>query len=171
MARTISRPLNNTALGPDGILNKALKMCGLLTAPWLVDVARACFVIGYYPRLRRAIITFVLRKEGKADYLFLGSYRPIALENTLSKILERVIADHIADTAKEHALLLQSQIGARKNRLTLLALTLLAATIKSAWAMRRDFIVLILSLDISGAYNNVPYKHLLYIFRAKGFLE
>jgi len=37
--------------------------------------------------------------------------------------------------------------------------------------MRRDFIVLILSLDISSAYNNVPYKRLLYIFRVKGFLE
>ena len=54
----------------------------------------------------RPIITFVLRKEGKADYLLLGSYRPIALENTLSKILERVIADYIVDTAEEHALLL-----------------------------------------------------------------
>jgi len=77
----------------------------------------------------------------------------------------------MADTAEEHALLPQSQMGARKNRLTLSALTLLAATIKSAWAMRRDFIVLMLSLDISGAYNNVPYECLLYILRAKGFLE
>ena len=69
-------------------------------------MARVYFIIGYYLRLRRAIITFILYKEGKADYLFLGSYRPITLENTLSKILERVIADYIADTAKEHALLL-----------------------------------------------------------------
>jgi len=37
--------------------------------------------------------------------------------------------------------------------------------------MRKDFVVLMLSLDISGAYNNIPYKHLLYILRAKGFLE
>ena len=73
----------------------------------------------------------------------------------------------MADTTEEHALLPQSQIGARKNRLTLLALTLLAATIKSAWAMRRDFVVLMLSLDISGVYDNVPYKRLLYILRAK----
>jgi len=48
-------------------------------------------------------------------------------------------------------------MGVRKNRSTLSALTLLAATIKSAWAIRRDFVVSILSLDISGAYNNVPY--------------
>jgi len=73
--------------------------------------------------------------------------------------------------AEEHALLPQSQIGARKNRLMLLALTLLATTIKTAWAMRKDFIVLMLSLDISGAYNNIPYERLLYILRAKGFPE
>ena len=71
-----------------------------------MDIAKAYFIIGYYLKLKRAITTFILRKEGKADYLFLGSYRPIALKNTLSKILKRVIADRIADTAKEHALLL-----------------------------------------------------------------
>jgi len=49
---------------------------------------------------------FILCKEGKVDYLFLGSYRPIALENTLSKILERVIADRIVDMVEEYALLL-----------------------------------------------------------------
>jgi hypothetical protein len=106
MARIISRLLNNTVLGLDRIPNKALKTCGLLIALWLADIARAYFAIGYYLRLRRAITTYILRKEGKVDYLLLGSYRPIALKNTLSKILERVVVDRIADTAKEHALLL-----------------------------------------------------------------
>ena len=103
--------------------------------------------------------------------LFLGSYYLITLENTLSKILKKVIADYIADTAKKHVLLLQSQMGARKNCLILLALMLLVTTIKSAWLMRRDFVVLMLSLDISGAYDNVPYKRLLHILRVKGFPE
>jgi hypothetical protein len=71
-----------------------------------ITLARVYFIIGYYLRLKRAIITFILYKEGKVNYLFLGSYRPIALENTLSKILERVIADYIVDIAKEYALLL-----------------------------------------------------------------
>ena len=103
--RTISRLLNNIVLGLDRILNKALKAYRLLIVPWLIDIARAYFIIGYYLRLRRAIITFILYKEGKADYLFLGSYRPITLKNTLSKILERVIADYIVDMAEEYALL------------------------------------------------------------------
>ena len=62
-------------------------------------------------------------------------------------------------------------MGARKNRSTLLALTLLTNTIKTAWAIQKDFIVLMLSLDISGAYNNIPHKYLLYIFKIKGFLK
>ena len=106
MAKTISRLLNNIALGLDRIPNKALKTYGPLIVPWLTDIARVCFIIGYFLRLRRAIITVIIYKEGKADYLLLGSYYPIALENTLSKILERVIVKRIADIAKEHALLL-----------------------------------------------------------------
>jgi len=47
-----------------------------------------------------------IKKKGKADYLIPGSYRPITLENTLNKILERVIADYIADMAEEYTLLL-----------------------------------------------------------------
>ena len=60
MARTISRLLNNTVLGPDGILNKALKTYGPLIAPWLADIAKVCFTIGYYPRLGRSMIMVVL---------------------------------------------------------------------------------------------------------------
>ena len=74
MARTISRLLNNIVLGLDRILNEALKTYRPLIAPWLADIARVYFIIGYYLRLRRAIITVVLRKEGKADYLLPGSY-------------------------------------------------------------------------------------------------
>ena len=60
MARTISYLLNNIVLGLDRILNKALKTYRLLIAPWLIDIARVYFTIGYYSRLRRSIITVIL---------------------------------------------------------------------------------------------------------------
>ena len=106
MARTISRLLNNTALGLNRILNKALKTCGPLIVLWLANIAKTYFIIGYYLKLKKAITIFILHKKGKADYLFLGSYHPITLENTLSKILKKVIIDYIADIAEEHTLLL-----------------------------------------------------------------
>ena len=74
MARTISCLLNNIVLRLDKILNKALKTCGPLIIFWLVDIARACFIIGYYLRFKRAVIIVILYKESKADYLILRSY-------------------------------------------------------------------------------------------------
>ena len=132
MAKTISCLLNNTVLGLDRILNKALKTCRPLIVLWLTDVAKIYFIIGYYLRLKKAITIFILYKEGKVNYLFLESYRPIALKNTLSKILEKAIVDYMADIAEEHALLPQSQMGVRKSYLTLLVFILLTTTIKSA---------------------------------------
>ena len=60
MARTISRLLNNIALELNRILNKALKTYSLLIAPWLANIAKTYFAIGYYPRLKRFIIMVVL---------------------------------------------------------------------------------------------------------------
>ena len=70
-----------------------------------MDIAKIYFIIGYYLKLKKAIITFILRKKGKANYLLLENYRFITLKNTLSKILKRVIVDYIVDTAKKYALL------------------------------------------------------------------
>jgi hypothetical protein len=108
MARIISRFLNNIVLELDRILNKVLKTYRLLIAFWLIDIAKIYFAIGYYLKFRKVIIIYILYKEGKADYLLLRSYYFIILENTLSKILERVVVDYIADIAKEYALLPQS---------------------------------------------------------------
>jgi hypothetical protein len=48
---------------------------------------------------------YILYKEGKADYSLLKSYCFITLKNTLSKILKRVVVNHITNIAKEYALL------------------------------------------------------------------
>ena len=104
MARTISCLLNNIVLGLNRIPNEALKTCGLLIIPWLADIAKAYFAIGYFLRLKKAIIIIILCKEGKIDYFLLGSYCFIALKNTFNKILKRVIIEYITNIAKEHTL-------------------------------------------------------------------
>jgi len=47
----------------------------------------------------------VLRKEGKKNYSLPGSYRLIALKNTLAKVLEKYIANIISKAAEEYRLL------------------------------------------------------------------
>jgi hypothetical protein len=50
----------------------------------------------------------VLRKLGKADYSLPSSYRPIALENTLGKILERLVTKRLLEVLEENSLLLKT---------------------------------------------------------------
>jgi len=95
---------NGKALGPDGILNEVLKMVALVIIKDLVEVASYCFTNGTIPESLKESITVVLRKEGKKNYSLLGSYRPIALKNTLAKVLEKYIANIILEVAEEYGL-------------------------------------------------------------------
>src|SRR6266702_5550745 len=55
MAKTISHLLNNTALRLNKIPNKALKTYRPLITPWFINIARACFAINRYPRLKKTM--------------------------------------------------------------------------------------------------------------------
>ena len=64
----------------------------------------------------------ILKKPGKSDYTNPLAYRPIALLNTLEKVLKAVILNRIKFIAEAHDLLLDTQYGARTNRATETAL-------------------------------------------------
>jgi len=71
----------------------------------LVEVASYYFTNRIVLESLKESITIVLRKEGKKDYSLLGSYRPIALKNTLVKVLEKYIANIISKAAEKYRLL------------------------------------------------------------------
>jgi hypothetical protein len=96
---------------------------------------------------------------------------PRALENTLAKIVEKVAALKLTQAAEEHNLLPWTQMGARKQRSTLSALELLTASVQTAWKSRPGCVVSMLSLDLSGAFDNVDHRRLIYILKSKGFPE
>ena len=50
--------------------------------------------------------TVILRKDKKKDYSLLSSYRLIALENTIAKVIKKIIANRIISKAKSHSLIL-----------------------------------------------------------------
>ena len=62
-------------------------------------------------------------------------------------------------------------MGARKKRSTLLAISLITSSVQAAWQAHPGCVVSILSLDISGAFNYILHKRLLWILRKKGLLE
>ncbi|KAI3527139.1 zinc knuckle [Colletotrichum filicis] len=56
----------------------------------------------------------VLRKLGKDNYIVPKVYRPIALLNTVGKIMDAIIARRLSYFAEIHRLLLDSHMGRRR---------------------------------------------------------
>jgi hypothetical protein len=80
------------APGLDGITNKALQAGIDPIAAYLTRIFNQSLRLEYCPASFRASITAVLRKPGKANYAIPKVYRPIALLNTISKVIDTVIA-------------------------------------------------------------------------------
>jgi hypothetical protein len=59
-------------------------------------------------------VIVVLRKGGPWDFRLLKSYRPVALLNTLGKLLELVIATRLLYILEERGLLPKTHLGGRK---------------------------------------------------------
>ena len=95
---TIKRAPPDKAPSEDRIPNRVWKILAdnnhefvaILTA-----IFDACMRTGYNPRHFQASITVTLRKGGPRDFRQPKSYRPVALLNTLGKILESIIATRI----------------------------------------------------------------------------
>ena len=96
---------NNKAPGPDEIPNEILKALGPTIEQGLAGAISEAFASGSLPSRYNESTTVVLRKEGKGDYTLTSSYRPITLENTLVKLVEKALANRIINAAEEHALL------------------------------------------------------------------
>lgn len=157
------------AAGPDKIPNLMIKKCrGSLNAV-LCKFFSACIGMGYHPKPFKHSITVVLKKPQKPDYTKAGAYRPIALLNTLAKVLEAIVAQRMSKAAEEKGLLPQSQMGARPGRSTTSALELITEQVHTVWRTNPKFVASMLCLDISGAFDNVSHQRLLHNIRLKGY--
>ncbi|KAJ8150722.1 hypothetical protein LV165_007476 [Aspergillus fumigatus] len=93
------------------------------------------------------------------------AYRPIALLNTLSKLLEALIASRMSYLAEAHGLLPDNHFGGRRGQGTENALHAALEAIHSGW--KNGKVVSALLLDISGAFDNVSHDRLLHNLRTR----
>ncbi|PWI64463.1 hypothetical protein PCL_10441 [Purpureocillium lilacinum] len=123
------------------------------------------------PAALQKAITVVLRKQGKekGDDAHPKAYRPIALLNTLGKILEAIVASRLAYLADVHQLLPSRHTGGRKLASTEHAIHLLLQRIYQAWFEGK--VASLLLLDVSGAYDNVSRERLLHNLRKRRISE
>ena len=158
--RAIRMASPNKAAGTDEITNNIIQTTMEIILPYLHKLFNACLRLGYHPRHFKESITVVLRKPGKDDYTQPKSYRPIALLNTLGKILEAVVANRLSYLADTYQLLPTRHTGGRKLSSTDHAIHLILQGIHNAWAEGKTASLLL--LDVSGAFDNVSKQRLLH---------
>lgn len=160
ISRAIGKIAQYKAPGPSGVSNAVLTHCKELITPHLGPIFRATFSLKIYPAQWKTSKTIVLRKLGKPSYATAKAYRPIALLDTIAKILSSCVAEHLSYMAEAHAMLLQNHFGGRPGRTATDSLHLVTKFIKDAW--RRKKVVSALFLDVAGAYPAVDIPKLLH---------
>ena len=70
------------------------------------------FKLDIYPTGCIDSVMVLLRKPGKADYTVLNVHQPVALLNTIVKVLSACIAEDLTHMVKKHGLLLNNHFGA-----------------------------------------------------------
>ena len=155
------------APGLNSISNSVLTHCADLLAPYLGPIYRATFDVGYYPHKWKRYKTIVLRKPGKPDYSIPNAHRPIALLDVFAKLLSSCVKELWEHHLERLNLLPTTQYGGRKGRTATDAIHSLVEFTKRAWRRKRE--VVILFLDIKGAFPNVAIPVLVHDMRCMGF--
>ena len=74
----------------------------------------------------------MINKPQKPDYTVPKAYRPIALVNTIAKLLSTIVAEDIVHLTEVHQLLPAHHFGGRPGRTTTNSLHVLVNTVKDS---------------------------------------
>ena len=160
VARQLRKLKPYKAPGPDGIPNIVLTKCADTLTDRLYYIYSAIYDKRLYYEPWKTFNTVVLRKPGKPSYEVPKAYRPIALINTLWKVLTAILAKQLSYFAEKHHLLPNHHFGGRPGRTTTDAMHLLTYKIKGAW--RKGQVAAVLFLDIEGAFPNAVPSRLIH---------
>ena len=151
--RAISAP------GEDGILAKCLQECCDSVTPVLKVIFDGLVHSGSHPFAWRAAKVVPIPKPG-GDLSLAKGYRPIALINTMSKVLEGLITDRLSFIVESRHLLSDHQQGFRQSRSTELALWRFVNA--ASRALQQGHRCVSVALDIQAAYDSVDHSALLW---------
>ena len=141
------------ASGPDGIKNEILKKLPISYREALLEQFRASIAFSFLPSKWLDIETIYINKPGKPDKESPKTYRPIGLSSGLLKLCERLINWRLKTTIlkegipKQHAFTL--------NRSTETAISELVHLLEKAKYCKLK--ALVVSVDIQGAFDNIPF--------------
>jgi hypothetical protein len=143
------------AIGPDGIAISVIKELKTIIIHPLCHLINSIFETAVYPcSFKKVLITPIFKGGDKNDA---SCYRPIAVGNALSKVVEHVLVSRINEFIEKHNYIDNFQFGFKKNCGTDIALSQLMNDV--LLNIDAGKIVAILFLDISSAFNSLPHEN------------
>ena len=151
------------AMGSDAISPKVLKHCALAIFGPVTHLFQLSLNQGYLPLEWKSHLITPVFKSG--DRSLVNNYRPISLLCIISKVLERLIYNHIIDYLSTEVLN-SVQFGFRRGKSTIQQLLLFFEDISNAANKHQQ--VDAVYLDFRKAFDSVPHVKLLQKLRACG---
>lgn len=164
--KAIERLGPHKAPGANGIPNIVLIKTAEMIVPILGPLFRASMRLSYLPQEWKDSTIVIIRKPGKPDYAVPGAYRPIALLDTIGKVLAACITEDLLAFTDKCALLPPTQFGCRPGRTTTDALHYATSFIKNAWRAGDEVVALF--MDIKAAFPSVYPEWLVHGMRCRG---
>lgn len=158
---------NSSAPGSSGIGWDLLKQGWPHIEDALTAVFNTCITLGYHPHTWKSAVVVVIPKPDKPDYTLLKAHSPISLLETMSKLLEKVIAQRFQHDLVELELVSTTQFGGRRHSSCLDAGLTLLHNIQAAHGLGLKCGILL--FDVKGFFNHVNHGHLAAVIKALSF--
>ena len=156
---------NTGAVGRDGISTAVIKKFAETLAPSICHVVNLSIRNGYYPRAWRWGVVTPLPKAGNLEEA--KNWRPVVINCSLSKILERVLDEQMTNHMERNKLYSPSQHAYRESRSCLSCLIDIDTVIQDA-RNRGKNAALLLS-DMSAAFNLISKEVIVPLMGKYGF--
>ncbi|KAJ1309246.1 hypothetical protein OPQ81_004911 [Rhizoctonia solani] len=128
-----------------------------------------CLDLGYHPTVLHNTVISIIPKPRKTNMVDPKSYWPISLLEMLSKLLEKIITKWLIFEAGKHNLLPHTQFGGCDMTSCTDAGLCLVNNIHAYWNHKEH--VSLLTMDISGYFNNIDHTQLIYTCQHLGYLD
>lgn len=143
---------SNKAVGFDGITIDIIKYLFKVYPDAIYKLYNTIWLTGFIPDIWKFFRVCLIPKEGKDPTLW-DSYRPICINSTWCKVIDKVITTRLNNFLSDNNILNANQHGFRKGHSTLSALTKVKNYID--YNLGNKLLVCMITIDIKNAFGSV----------------
>ena len=156
--KLIDRIRTDVAVGEDDISAKLLKDAKFTVAKSLTRLINISYRTSIFPAcMKKATVKAIHKKDDTQDP---SNYRPLSILSVISKVFERSATDQLASYLEQNNLLNETQHAYRKQHSTVTCLSEVTNHIYKE--NDRGYVVAIVSMDLSKAFDSINHEQLIH---------